>query len=601
MLGLSRLPAFLCAGLMLGAMGSTALAQKAPAPATVVPESFKCTRSAISAVPRLIADLKSNDEQVRAKAIATLGSLGKIAKPAAPALVELAVNTRGHAATLQALARIDDDATRTALRRLLAGGFGRCKCGFRFTDVVAAAGEPIVPHLMILLPEENIAAAVERVLVQIGAPAVPHLIAGLESKDAKVCLAAVRSLGDIGPKAQAAAPALAKHLASANGALQLHVARSLYSVSGGHQGALDVLHNSARCGDKDLRREALRCLQQVHCKAKELIPTMVKLILDDEDSAYPAGEVLAVVGRDSTPPLIDALIGADAKQAARVVYVLRRLGPIADTAIPVVIRLLDHNDRNLANLAASSLPDFGPQARQGIPNLLNGLKVADFNFRLICAESLARIGREQVPPTIAPIVQILQEGTPEQQHRALWHLRNAGVHARSAVPVLVQLLKTEKLSFRVQIADFLYAVDPSQIEAIMPTLTDAITVKMDAGNGSRVAARLLTRLGPKAQSAVPALKEALKRALKDEDNSIDSRTVVNCLKKIAPAADVMPILIQALNSASKNERQEARYLVQDIFGRGAVASLDAALASGQLRSNPDVVALLKQLRPQTNQ
>src|SRR5207248_11531914 len=133
----------------------------------------------------LITDLKSTDEQIRSKAIATLGSLGKIAKPAAPALVELAVNSRGHAATLQALAKIDDEATRSALRRLLAGGFGRCKCGFRFTDVVAAAGEPIVPHLMTLLPEEDISVAVERVLSQIGAPAVPQLIAGLESKNAK--------------------------------------------------------------------------------------------------------------------------------------------------------------------------------------------------------------------------------------------------------------------------------------------------------------------------------------------------------------------------------------------------------------------------------
>src|SRR5262245_6006217 len=168
----SGLFAFLTAGLMLGAMESMAVAQKASAPPVVVPESFKCTRSALAAVPRLIADLKSKDEQVRAQAIATLGSIGKIAKPAAPALVELAVNTRGHAATLQALARIDDDATRAALRRLLAGGFGRCKCGSRFTDVVAAAGEPIVPHLMTLLPEENIAVTVERVLVQIGEPAV---------------------------------------------------------------------------------------------------------------------------------------------------------------------------------------------------------------------------------------------------------------------------------------------------------------------------------------------------------------------------------------------------------------------------------------------
>src|SRR5262245_1997378 len=80
---LSRLLAFRSASMVLG---SVALAQTPPAPPVVVPESFRCEQSAAAAVPRLINDLKSKEEQVRAKAIATLGSLGKIAKPAAPAL-----------------------------------------------------------------------------------------------------------------------------------------------------------------------------------------------------------------------------------------------------------------------------------------------------------------------------------------------------------------------------------------------------------------------------------------------------------------------------------------------------------------------------------
>src|SRR5262249_3167285 len=108
-------------------------------------------------------------------------------------------------------------------------------------------------------------------------------------------------------------------------------------------------------------------------------------------------------------------------------------------------------------------------------------------------------------------------------------------------------------------------------------------------------------LGPKAKSAIPVLQEALKQGLKDRGNSIDAHIVANCLKKLDPNADVMPILIQALNSANKKERSEARYVVEDMFGPTALAPLDAALASGQLRDNPEVAALLKQLRPQTNQ
>src|SRR5437762_11578751 len=109
---LARISSFLCGGLLFALLASSATAQTPE----VQPEILRCP---VSALPRLINDLKSTDEAVRAKAIATLGSFGAVAKPAAPALVEIAVNSRGHAQALRALAKIDDDATRSALRKLL--------------------------------------------------------------------------------------------------------------------------------------------------------------------------------------------------------------------------------------------------------------------------------------------------------------------------------------------------------------------------------------------------------------------------------------------------------------------------------------------------
>ena len=104
----TRIASILCGGLLFGLLAPLASAQ------TPDPESFKCQSSREEALPRLIKDLKGPDEKIRNQAIVTLGSFGKTAKPAAPALVEVAVNTRGHALALQALAKIDDDATRDA-------------------------------------------------------------------------------------------------------------------------------------------------------------------------------------------------------------------------------------------------------------------------------------------------------------------------------------------------------------------------------------------------------------------------------------------------------------------------------------------------------
>ena len=124
----ARIFAFLCVGLFFAAFAPAANAQNA----SYDPETFKGADSAKAALPRLIKDLKSTDESVRGKAIATLGKLGATAKPAAAALADVAVNQRGHALALQALAKIDETETRNALRKLLAGGRGRCKCGNTF-------------------------------------------------------------------------------------------------------------------------------------------------------------------------------------------------------------------------------------------------------------------------------------------------------------------------------------------------------------------------------------------------------------------------------------------------------------------------------------
>jgi HEAT repeat protein len=591
-----RISTFLFGGLLCGMLAPLASAQ-AP---VVERESFKCKESGTDAVPRLIEELKSKDEKVRARAVATLAWIGKDAKAAAPALIEYAVNNRGHAATLQALVKIDEAATLTALRRLLVGGIGRCRCGNSFNDVVAQAGEPIVPHLLVLLAEPNFAVNAEQVLTQIGAPATPHLISRLENPNSGYRLALYRIFTAIGPTAKAAAPALEKRLAVERDTPKLRAALALYKIVGFHKAAFDVLHDGARGDDKNQRLEAMQCLVQAGCKSTELIPTMVNVVMASNDQHYLAAEVLANVGRESTPALLEALKAADASQSNRVLLALRRLGPNASTAIPAVIKIVEGNDRALGTLAASILPDLGPDAKQAIPALLAALKADDRNFRQTSAEALVRIDREQAPHTIMPVVELLQNGQPQEQKRALALLRQLGAHAKPAVPAMISLLQTETLPLRVSIADVLNVIDPAQTDSALPTLVEAVQAKSDKSNSPRIALRMLAKLGPRAKSAVPALQTALKDALKNQDSAVDPFAVMDCLKKIDKSAEVMPIVIAALNSANANERSEARYLIMDGIGQPALPMLDAALANGQLRSSPEVVALLKQLRPKSS-
>jgi hypothetical protein len=601
---LSRLLSYLCVGLLLGALGPVVSAQ-APVKA---PETYgiscKCGNGFAEAMPRLIADLKSPDEKVRTNVISILERFApqnpEAAKKAVPTLMEVAVNFRGHAEALRVLAKIDEEHTLKALRQLLAGGEGRCRCGVTFDEVVASVGEPIVPHLIFLLREPNVAANAQATLVRIGEPAVPYLVNTFDLR-CKVVVdpAVIRTLTLIGPKAKAAAPALERQMAIQS-ALKIRVAQALYTVSGSHQAALDVIHDALRSNEKAQRLEALQCLNEMRPKAKELIPTVLPFLVgDDADYHHHAMPILVAIGADAVPALIEKLGENNFKQRDRVMITLRTIGPGASAAVPTFITILNGNDRALATLAAESLPFFGPGGKSALPHLLAALKVDDANHRLVCANSIAQLDSNQASQTVASLVELLQSKNTYRD-RALALLGSFGTRAQAAAPALLDLLKTEELPMRVRIAGVLHRIEPTKIDAVLPTLIEAIQAQQAPRGMQTSALHLLAAIGPQAKDAVPALHELLKASLKNS-RQVNPYSVGQCLKSIGAMADTMPILVTALNSDNADEREDAFDVVESAFGVNALASLEAALANGQLRESRQVNLLLNELRQRVRQ
>jgi HEAT repeat protein len=603
---MNRFSSFLCGGLLFGLLASFASGQTP----SVQPESFTCTRSALTALPRLIGELKSTDANVRAKAIATLGDLGLIAKPAAAALVEVAVNQADRAA-LQALVKIDDEATRTALRRLLVGAVGKCRV-ISFASVIVSAGEPMVPQLLVLLPEKERSAEIESVLVQIGAPAVPHLIKNLGAGAPEATQISIyKTLAAMGPSANSAVPTLEFARRCEPDSVKIQRAYALIRITGAHQASLDVLHNMVKRDDKRANLEALACLCAAGVKAKELVPTMVSFVeADDAAYHYDAMETLVNIGPDAVPALIESIttsgcrrfnrnlftrVGQEQpKHTERVLQTLQRMGPDATAAIEVFIQVVEGGGA-LAIYAADALPDFGPNAKRAVPTLLDALKADSVNLRLSSAAALARIDRQQVTHTIPVLVAVMHGKNANETERAAWQLASLGADAKPAVPALLALLNTEAPQFRLRLAEVLTYIDPSAMGPAMPTLLDALQKKNDAAT----AVRLLGKIGPQAKSAIPALKMLLAASLKNDDQSVHPRAILLCLKKLDPSADILPILIGGLNSTDPDQREDAVDLVRQFRGPQTLASLNAALQNGQLLASAEVTGLLKTLRPQT--
>jgi hypothetical protein len=146
-----------------------------------------------------------------------------------------------------------------------------------------------------------------------------------------------------------------------------------------------------------------------------VIPTLIQMLGDkspdtNELSRAAGGAFLAV--RNMTPESITPLIAA-----------------------------LDSQNRQVWSLAATALGDIGPQAKAAIPILAKRLDDKDPIIRVSAAEIIGKLGGD--PGTFIPVViQTLPELDRENMDYALDILVRYKEHAKAALPVFVDLLKS---------------------------------------------------------------------------------------------------------------------------------------------------------------
>ena len=213
-------------------------------------------------VSKLVADLKNNDSDVRRAAAKSLAEMGPDAKSAAPALIRTLKN--------------DKD---LFVRRFAAQALGD----------IEANPKTAVPALAAVLKQNDqkeLAEAAVTSLGKMGPPAVPPLIDALKNKTAApkkekgkkkgpaptdptalVRTKAAEALGNIGPPAKAAVPALIDSLRDAN--VRTEAAVALGNIGPDAKGAVSALQDAAKAKgnkkDKAFKQavqEAIKKIQQ---------------------------------------------------------------------------------------------------------------------------------------------------------------------------------------------------------------------------------------------------------------------------------------------------------------------------------------------------
>jgi HEAT repeat protein len=527
----------------------------------------------------LTAALRHQDAEVRAAAAAALAWFGPRARPASSGLIAALEDrekrvrrvaacalgeTGPETGVVLALARVlrQDQDFKTRITVLKSLG--------KFGEAARSAETALRRNLR---EDPDLADAAAEVLAHFSPPAMDALLDALGNGDCGASMTVPHYLGEMGPRARAAIPALMGALKEKEGPLRFQAAEALLRID---------------------RRLA----------APEIVEALQGLLREEEYFGIPRKHIvdlLAETGPDpaAVPVLAAMLRREDRKQDILVriarytaVEALAKAGPTARVAIPAiqammhkgdtndrlraaralwriskdqaalrfVIGMLGHKDDTVRVAAAGILAEIGPDAQAAVPALRNALKSrkdparANFALALWCLQwgqkspQAVALRRE----AIGVLCTMLRE---ESAPDVLEALRQIGPEAREAVPDLARLLHDDKVGIRQGTVAVLGKMAPTVPEAVAPlgrALDDrARVVRIQAA----LALGCITQRHPRALAV-------LKKALESDWGWPNFRTALESMD--ADARGKVPALLRPLLREKETLYKDAIHCLEEV-------------------------------------
>jgi HEAT repeat protein len=358
--------------------------------------------------------------------------------------------------------------------------------------------------------------------------------------------AALEVLARLGPAAKEAGPDLLALLKSGAGSRDL--LRAL-AAAGAAEEAVPVLLRRLEDKDSDARRAAVEALGELGPVTPEVLPALLRA-LDDKDGFV----------RAEVPSALGAF-----KQDAKVI-------------VPALVKVLGQRQQAFADTflvvnSVRTLGEFGPEARDAAPLLVDLLDVEDESVQKAATVALANVD-PSAGPELTPVL-IARLRKDEADTDATRALARLGKAARPAIPLLAKTLRNTTLNpvIRWKAADALGAIGPEAASV----LTEVLKEVDDTLVQSHIA-RVLSGMGADARAAVPALLEARFNStpgVRDE--------VADTLGLLGPAArEAVPVLLadlSAWNPADRTLFARAVLRIDPSQSKKVVALLGADLKS----------------------
>jgi HEAT repeat protein len=297
---------------------------------------------------------------------------------------------------------------------------------------------------------------------------VCSLVVAMQHGEPAARMAAIRRLGEMGPRAEAAVPALSAALRDT-----------------------ECIHYR---GDTSfVRAAAARALEQIGPPARAAVPALVALLADEErEVRSAAAAALGGIGPEAVAALapLTKMVLHSPDWCDRMAA-LAGLGGIGPVTVGVLMRVLGDPDGLVRARAAWWLAQHGPKAGAGVDALLEALTDEDSSVGVAAAEALWRIRRH--PAVLPALVAALEDPDSWARSRAAEALGRMGADAEAAVPALVLALREEEGRAA---ADALRQLGPAAAAGV-PALAAMLTEEVEFLRWN--AAWALGGIGPAAQ------------------------------------------------------------------------------------------------------
>ena len=240
---------------------------------------------------------------------------------------------------------------------------------------------------------------------------VERLIRELQDSDSDIRSIAAVTLGEIGPEAKDAIPALIQLLQDqdAEGFARANAALALGQIGEGAKDAMSVLIQALRDQDKYVRRDAAGALEEIGT------PRAIKAAKDRHRMVVTLGWIGS---EDEIPALIQALQNEDKDVRVNAAWTLGQRVESAVDAVPILIRALRDQDEWVRYHAALALGEIGEGASNAVPALMHALRDQDKYVRRYAVGALGKIGKGAVPA----LIRTLKNGNVNVPFFATWTL-----------------------------------------------------------------------------------------------------------------------------------------------------------------------------------